>query len=111
MADTPIRGPAARLVVKPELSRPAMAMPRSQLISLDATPHYHVVSRCVQSQFLFGVDVETRKNSTHRRDWIRARFFEQAEIFAIDLCAYAVMSSHYVSGFQPSWRTGSDRGP
>jgi len=72
-----------------------MPMPRSQLISLDATPHYHLISRCVRRQFLCGVDVATKRDYTYRRDWIRARIFELADVFAIDVCAYAVMSNHF----------------
>jgi len=72
-----------------------MPLPRSALVSLDATPVYHVVSRCVRRQFLCGKDFVTGKDFSHRRDWIRQRIFELAEIFAIDVAAYAVMSNHF----------------
>ena len=72
-----------------------MPLPRSQLISLEATPHYHVISRCIRRQFLCGIDSSTGRDFAHRRDWIRARVFELQEVFAIDVCAYAVMSNHF----------------
>ncbi|NKI36283.1 transposase [Wenzhouxiangella sp. XN79A] len=71
-----------------------MPMPRCRLVSLEATPYYHVISRCVRRQFLCGVDRESGRDFTHRRGWIRKRIFKLQGIFAVDICAYAVMSNH-----------------
>ena len=71
-----------------------MPQARQNQISLDATSTYHCISRCVRRQYLCGVDTQTGKDFSHRRDWIRTRIFELQAIFAIDICAYAVMSNH-----------------
>jgi REP element-mobilizing transposase RayT len=72
-----------------------MTRARNQLISLDTTPYYHCISRCVRRAFLWGEDSLTGKNYEHRKEWVIVRLRELAEIFAIDICAYAVMSNHY----------------
>jgi REP element-mobilizing transposase RayT len=72
-----------------------MTLPRSILIDPSCTPYYHCVSRCVRRAFLCGRDSVTGFNFEHRRAWLETRLLKQAEIFAIDLCAYAVMSNHY----------------
>jgi hypothetical protein len=71
-----------------------MARPRQTIISLEDTPYYHCCSRVVRKAFLCGVDNSTGENFEHRREWVDSRILELATIFAIDICAYAVMSNH-----------------
>ncbi len=70
-----------------------MPMARKSLVSVDTTPSYHVVSRCVRRTFLFGV--VDNKDFSHRRDAIVARLAELTQLFCIDIAAYAIMSNHY----------------
>jgi len=72
-----------------------MPEPRYRQVSLDATPYYHCISRCVRRAFLCGSDPHSGFNFEHRRQWIVDRIKRVCSVFAADLCAYAIMSNHY----------------
>ena len=72
-----------------------MTRARYQQISLDETPYYHCVSRCVRRAYLCGKDPVSGHDFDHRKAWLVVRIKELAAQFAVDVCAYAVMSDHY----------------
>ncbi|WP_299005959.1 transposase [uncultured Shewanella sp.] len=71
-----------------------MAIPRKAIISIEDTPYYHCISRCVRRAYLCGHDDYTGQSYEHRRSWVEERILQLAKVFAIDICAYAVMSNH-----------------
>jgi REP element-mobilizing transposase RayT len=72
-----------------------MTYARKSLICLNDTPYYHVVARCVRRAWLWGFDEYAGRDYSHRKEWVLERLRELATVFAIDICAYAVMSNHY----------------
>lgn len=72
-----------------------MPEPRYRQISIEDTPYYHCISRCVRRAFLCGSDPLTGFDFEHRRQWIVDRIKLLCSVFSVDLCAYAIMSNHY----------------
>ncbi len=72
-----------------------MPKPREHQVSLEATPYYHGVSRCVRRAFLCGTNFDTGESYEHRRGWLENRLLELPQIFAIQVASYAIMSNHY----------------
>ena len=70
-----------------------MTYARKSLVSLTDTPYYHVVARCVRRAWLCGYDEYANRDYSHRKAWVLERLNFLKRIFAVDICAYAVMTA------------------
>ena len=70
------------------------AYARSQIVVEDKVGVYHCIARCVRQAFLCGADAVTGRDYSHRKVWIVDRLRELAGLFAIEVCNYAVLSTH-----------------
>src|SRR5687768_1072155 len=74
---------------------PAMTDSRASQVDLTVTEYYHCVSRCVRRAYLCGNDPHTGRNFDHRKVWLVERIRFLGDVFAVDVCAYAVMDNHF----------------
>lgn len=59
-----------------------MTRARYQQISLEETPYYHCICRCVRRAFLCGRDHYSGQDFEHRRQWVVAREFMSVPAWA-----------------------------
>jgi len=59
-----------------------MTLPRCALVSVQSTPYYRCIGRCVRRAFLCGEDVYTGRNFEHWRSWIVERLALLSSVFA-----------------------------
>jgi REP element-mobilizing transposase RayT len=71
-----------------------MPKSRSYQVSLIDTLYCHYVSRCVRRAFLCGFDKYSGTSYEHRQAWVKDKVLWLSSVFAIGICAYAVMSNH-----------------
>jgi REP element-mobilizing transposase RayT len=67
---------------------------RKEIVAADEVSIYHCTTRCVRRAFLCGQDPVTAQDYAHRKAWVVQRLQHLAGVFAVEVCAYAVMSNH-----------------
>jgi hypothetical protein len=72
-----------------------MGLPRSKYVQEGQEGVFHCFTRCVRRAFLYGYDPVTHQDYSHRKAWIVERMKFLAGIFAIDLCAFAILANHF----------------
>ena len=72
-----------------------MTTPRRELVDHENAREYHLVSRCVRRSWLCGWDAYTRRNYSHRKQWLEERMNLLGRCFAVEIHAYAIMTNHF----------------
>lgn len=65
-----------------------MTVPRSELVNVELTRWYHLISKTVRGAFLLG------QGQTDRKQWIENRLEELAGIFALEVAGFSVLDNH-----------------
>ena len=53
------------------------------------------MGQALRRAYLCGDDSDSGRNFDHRKQWLVSRLRFLFNVYAIDICAYAVMSNHY----------------
>ncbi len=72
-----------------------MALPRSKYVQEGQEGIYHCFSRCVRRAFLYGFDPLSGRDFSHRKALLLERLRFLATVFAVEVCAYAILANHY----------------
>ena len=72
-----------------------MGLARSTYVKDGQEGVFHCFNRCVRRAFLCGFDHATQRDFSHRKALLLDRLRFLASVFAIEVCAYAIMENHY----------------
>jgi REP element-mobilizing transposase RayT len=67
---------------------------RREIVADSEIQVFHAINRCVRRTHLCGRDRRTRKDYSHRKEWVRERLEFLAGVFGVDILGFAVMSNH-----------------
>jgi hypothetical protein len=90
-------GSFPKFVISYVVRRRIMGLPRSKYVQEGQEGVYHCFCRCVRRAFLYGYDPVTHQDYSHRKEWIVDRMKFLSTIFAIDVCAFAILANHFHS--------------
>ena len=65
-----------------------MTIARTQLVDVSLARWYHCITRCVRRAFLLG------EGDYNRKEWLKNRLQELADIFAVAVGGFSVMDNH-----------------
>ena len=88
---------------------------RREICADDEVQAFHLINRCVRRTYSCGKDRRSKKDCSHRKEWIRARLEELAGTPGIDVLSFAVLSNrlHIIvrkASSSPSVSVSSGRG-
>jgi hypothetical protein len=72
-----------------------MGLPRRHYVQEGQEGVYHCFTRCVRRAFLCGFDASSGRDFSHRKALLLDRLRHLATIFAIEVCAFAILATHY----------------